>query len=87
VLSPQTVIARIAAGDATKLTPKQRIELLESANRAAEAAKEKYWADVRESRREEMLFIASNGKSRITHTIDGEKMIIGDTVRSARTHV
>lgn len=87
VLSPQTVLARVAAGDATKLTPRQRIELLEKANRAAEAAKDKYWEDVRAARHEEMLFLASSGKSRVTHTIDGEKMIVGDTVRRARTHV
>lgn len=87
ILSPQTVIARIAAGDATKLSPRERIELLQKANRAADAAKDKYWEDKAAAKREEMLFIASNGKSRITHTIDGEKMIVGDTVRRARTHI
>jgi hypothetical protein len=87
VLSPETVLARVVAGDATKLTPRQRVELLQKANLAAKAAKDKYWEDIRAARREEMMFIASNGKSRITHTIDGEKMIVGDTVRRARTHI
>jgi hypothetical protein len=87
ILSPQTVLARVAAGDASKLSPRERIELLQKANAAAEAAKDKYWADKAAERREEMLYIASSGKSRITHTIDGEKMIVGDTLRPARTHV
>lgn len=86
-INPGSILARVSLGDASKYTPAERIARLQAATKAAEAAKDKYWADKMEERREEMLFIASNGKSRIAHTIDGEKMIIGDTMRRARTHI
>lgn len=87
ILNPGEILARIVVGDATKRTAKERMEILRASQEAAERAREKYWEDVRAQRREEMMFIASNGKSRITHTIDGEKMILGDTMRRARTHI
>lgn len=87
ILNPGEIIARIVVGDATKRTPKERMEIYRASQDAADKARDKYWEDVRAQRREEMDFIASTGKSRITHTIDGEKMIVGDTLRRARTHI
>lgn len=87
ILNPGEILARIVVGDSSKRTPKERMEILQASQQAAVQAKEKFWEDVRAQRREEMNFIASNGKSRITHTIDGEKMILGDTMRRARTHI
>lgn len=87
IQNPGAILARVAAGDMTKMSGKEKLELLRKAQEATKLAERKVQAEKEAERREEMLFIASTAKSRITHTLNGEKLILGDTVRSARTHV
>jgi hypothetical protein len=86
-LAPGYVLARIAAGDNTKLTPAEKMRLWKDSHEAAELAKIRDREEEMAARREEMKFIASTGKSTIRHKINGEDLILSDEVRSVRRHV
>lgn len=83
----ERVVARVAAGDMSKLSPAEKMELLKKANQLALERDRKELAEKQAQRREEMLFIASSKKSTIRHKIDGETKILSDEIRSPRTYV
>ena len=83
------LVARVAAGDMSKLSPAQRIELLKRVKQAEHDLMEAAYAEKMAQRKEEMLFIASARQGSVRHTIDGEDRIISDEPggRSPRTYV
>lgn len=86
--NPTAILGRVVAGDSSKLTPAQKIELLKAAHAATEAAKRKRWEEKMAERRDEMLFIASSAKSTIRHKIDGEDVVLSASgIRQLRHHV
>lgn len=87
IQNPAAIIARVAAGDMTKFDPAKKMQLLQDSARAVELAKQKRYEEQLAERREEMLFIASTGKSSIRHKMNGEDLILGDEVRRVRSHI
>lgn len=86
----ERTFARAVAGDMSKLSHPERMELLKKSQLAAEQKKQADWEQERARRREEMLFIASTPKSTIRHRMpSGETLILADEPggRSPRTHI
>lgn len=83
----ERLIARVMAGDMSKMAPGERMAALKAARDIAQAKIKAEWEEERARRREEILFIASGGKNTIRHKIGGETVILSDEVRSPRTHV
>lgn len=75
----ERTFARAVAGDMSKLSPREKMELLKQSQLAAEAKKEADWQEERARRREEMLFIASTKLSQIRHRMpNGDVVILAD---------
>jgi hypothetical protein len=88
IQNPGGVLARVAAGDMSKLSPAQKIQLLRDANQAAELGRQKANEEKMAERREQALFIASSRKSRLRHTLNGEEVVIDSHgIHPARNHV
>ena len=83
----ERLIARVLAGDMSKMRPGERMEKLRQAREIAQAKIKAEWEEEKARRREEILFIASGGRNSIRHKINGEDVILSDEVRSPRTHV
>jgi hypothetical protein len=85
----ERVIARIIENDMKRSGASERFAKLMAFEQAEKASALKKYGDKLEERKEEMRVIGrmSNRFSQFTHVIDGEKVIIGDTVRSPRKTV
>lgn len=83
------VLARIAEGDMRKHGVPEKIAKLRAHQETAELERQRAMYDIIEERREEMEAIGrmARTKSTIRHRINGEDVIIGDTVRPLRAHV
>jgi hypothetical protein len=85
----ERVIARIIENDFKRQGASERFAKLMAVEQAEKASSLKKYADKQAERKEEMLAIGkmSQYKSQFTHVINGEKVIIGDTIRSPRKTV
>lgn len=83
------VLARIVEGDMRKHGVNEKMAKLRAHQETAELERQRAMYDLIEERRDEMEAIGrmARTKSTIRHRINGEDVIIGDTVRSLRTHV
>ncbi len=81
----ERVFARAIAGDMSKLSHAQRMEILKATRDAAARKIELEQAEEAAQRREEMLFIASTKQNTIRHKINGETVILADEPGGRRT--
>jgi len=82
----ERVLARVMENDLSRQGVPERQAKMEALTRANEASKYKAEADRMAEREDEMLTIGrlAGKKSTIRHRINGEDVIIGDTVRPRR---
>ena len=84
------LFARVIDSDMAKNgTVNERVRKAEALRQAEDLGRKRAMMDLLEERQDEMMTIGklAGTKSTIRHKINGEDVIIGDTVRSARTHV
>lgn len=85
----ERVLARIASNDMQKVGADKRMANFMALQGAAEASRMKKQIDLEAERREEMIGIGelAGRKTSFRHTLNGEDVIIGDTIRPARRQI
>lgn len=87
----QRVLARIMENDMSRVDGDARMNKFLALQRSEEASKLKKQMEVDEARRDEMLWIGRQGKygtkTTVRHRINGEDVILGDTIRPVRTKI
>jgi hypothetical protein len=84
----ERVVARVAAGDMTKTTPAERMEILRKVQQAKEQLLEAEWQAKKEELVEQVRAL-SRTHGAVRHRINGETRILSDTPggHSPRTHI
>lgn len=82
----ERIIARVALGDMSKTTPKQRMEALMRAQAEMKLKENTEAAERQAELSEQAHFIANTSKTTIRHRINGEMRILGTDNRAVRSH-
>jgi hypothetical protein len=81
------LFARVIAGDMKKHGVEERVANAEAFQKATQLSAQRKFLEQFEERRDQMMFIGQSKQSVLRMKINDEDVVIGDTVRSRRTHI